>query len=53
MACNCLAFAVRYWAWIALLLIERPDQAAGDIANHGLRLEQMIHDEGLRGQRRR
>ena len=47
MACNCLAFAVRYWALIALLLTKRPDQATGDIANHGLRLEQMIQDEGL------
>ena len=29
------------------LVDQRPDQAAGDIANQGFRLEQMIQDEGL------
>ena len=29
------------------LVDQRPDQAAGDVADHGLRLEQVVQDEGL------
>ena len=47
MACNCRAFAARYWARIARRLTNGPDQAARDIADHRLRLEEVIDEEGF------